>query len=236
MNIKSIIRRALRPVMDPPASLWLRRSMSYSGAGEDRIALAWLEVVYQLNIKKVRYLDVGANHPVNLSNTFLLYQLGASGVLVEPDPDLCKVLRNKRRRDAVLNVGAAFDDRRSARLTRLTARAFNTFSAETADRVVKSSEVWKPDQRQSIVDEIEVDLVPLNDILARHFSDGIDFISIDAEGVDMQILQSIDFNRYRPTIICVERSRPQNEFEELLSPFGYGFVAITPDNLIFRHI
>ena len=50
----------------------------------------------------------------------------------------------------------------------------------------------------------------------------------------MPILRSIDFNRYRPKMICVENSRPQNEFHELLSPFGYGFVAITPDNLIFR--
>jgi FkbM family methyltransferase len=116
----------------------------------------------------------------------------------------------------------------------LTARTFNTFSAEQADDVVKISEGWKPYQRQSIVDEIEVRLVPLNDILEKHFSNGIDFISIDTEGVDMQILQSIDFNRCRPKMICVEASRPQNEFHEWLSPFGYGFVAITPDNLIFR--
>jgi hypothetical protein len=74
--------------VDPAESLWLRRNMSYSAAGEDRIVLAWLEMGYRLDIRNVRYLDVGANDPSVLSNTFLLYQLGASGVLVEPDPDL----------------------------------------------------------------------------------------------------------------------------------------------------
>jgi FkbM family methyltransferase len=234
MTIKSTIRRALQPIMDPLAGKWFRHRLSYSAAGEDRIVLAWLEVVYRLDLSKVRYLDIGANHPTELSNTFLLYRLCASGVLVEPDPDLCAALKNKRRRDTVLNVGAAFDVRRSARLKRLTARAFNTFSAEKAHDVTEASKNWKPDQRQAIVDEIDVKLVPINDILAEHFSTGVDFISIDTEGVDMQILQSIDFNRYKPKMVCVENSRPQNEFVELLSPFGYGFVAITPDNLIFR--
>jgi len=234
MTLNSTIRRALQPVMDPLAGRWFRHRMSYSAAGEDRIVLAWLEVVYRLNMRNLRYLDIGANHPADLSNTFLLYKLGGSGVLVEPDPDLCAALRHKRRRDTVVNVGAAFDARRSARLTRFTARAFNTFSAVKADDVVEASKNWKPDQRQAIVDEIEVKLVPINDILAEHFSCGVDFISIDTEGVDMQILQSIDFDRYKPKMICVENSRPQNEFLELLSPFGYGFVAITPDNLIFR--
>ena len=234
MSIKSTVRRALRPLMDPLAGTWFRRKVSYSAAGEDQIVLAWLEVVYRLNIKDVRYLDIGANDPSELSNTFLLYKLGATGVLVEPDPDLCEALNDRRQRDVVLNVAAAFDEKRSAKLKRLTARSFNTFLTEKVDDVIQSSKEWRPEQRQSMIDEIDVNLVPMNDILAQHFSNGIDFISIDTEGVDMPILQSIDFNRYRPKMICVENSRPQNEFHELLTPFGYGFVAITPDNLIFR--
>jgi len=54
--------------------------------------------------------------------------------------------------------------------------------------------------------------VPVNDILTNHFEAGLHFISIDAEGVDFPILQSIDFTRFRPKIICVEASRSLAEF------------------------
>jgi FkbM family methyltransferase len=198
MSLKTSIRRTLRPIAEPLASAWFKRNLSFSAAGEDRVILAWLEVVFQKDIRDIRYCDIGANHPNILSNTFLFYKNGASGVLVEPDRDLCAALSARRPRDTVLNVGVAFDERRSAKLRRMTSRVFNTFSPEAADRVASSSEGWRSDQRQRIVDEIDVALVPANEILAEHFADGIDFLSIDAEGVDLQILQSIDLNCFRP--------------------------------------
>lgn len=231
MSITAQIRRVLRPIADPLARALSLRSMTYSAAGEDRIVLAWLEVIFGQDVRKVRYCDIGANHPIELSNTFLLYKLGASGVLVEPDPDLRAVLNNKRRRDTVLNVGVAFDERRSATLRRMTSNVFNSFSADQAAFVVNSSKNWGHDQKQEIVDEIEIALIPANDILAEHFADGIDFLSIDAEGVDLQILRSIDLKRFRPKMICIEAS---GDVDSVLNPKGYEFVARTPDNKIFR--
>jgi FkbM family methyltransferase len=208
---------------------------SHSGAGEDRFVLAWLQVVYGLqDASKIRYCDIGAAHPKNLNNTFALYCRGASGVLVEPDPDQAAVLRQERPRDTVLNVGAAFDDRRSAKLKRFTARVFNTFSAAQANVVLESSKTWKPEQLQHVVDEVEIPLVPMNEILAKHFSEGPHFISIDTEGVDFSVLQSIDFTRFRPKMVCVEASRSPSEFDAFFNPHGYELIARSPDNLIYR--
>ena len=193
--------------------------------------LAWLRIVYRLDIRQLRYLDIGANHPAELSNTYLLYTLGASGVLVEPDPDLCNVLTRKRPRDTVLNVGCAFDERRSAKLKRLTSNVFNTFSDEQAAYAVQSSESWRLDQRQSVIDTIDVNLVPANQILSDHFNDGIDFLSIDTEGVDAKILKSIDLTRFRPKMICIEAS---DDFSSIMGSAGYEQVARTPDNLVYR--
>lgn len=209
---------------------------SYSAAGEDRLVIAWLQVVFQFyDGAKIRYCDIGAAHPTRINNTYALYQIGASGVLVEPDPEQAKLLQETRPRDKVLNVGVAFDERRSAKLKRFTARVFNTFSADQADHVLQSSRNWRPDQLQKIVDEVEVPLVPINEILQEHFPGGeIHFISIDAEGVDFPILKSIDFNRFRPKMICIERSRSVEELDAVLNPYGYRFAATTPDNAIYK--
>jgi FkbM family methyltransferase len=180
----------------------------------------------------MRYLDIGANHPINISNTFLFYTIGASGVLVEPDPDLCGNLSRTRPRDTVLNVGCAFDNRRRATLNRLTARVFNTFSDQQAEFDIASSNNWGPDERQEIVSKIDIDMVPANDILETHFKSWIDFLSIDAEGVDIPILASIDLERFRPKMICIEGLA--DDFCSIL--VDYEFVARTPDNSIFRRI
>lgn len=211
-----------------------RRQLSYSAGGEDRLALAWLETVYGLQPSRIRYCDIGANHPKQLSNTFIMYECGATGVLVEPDPDMCRLLRRTRPRDEVINVGVAFDDQRSAKLRRFNARVFNTFSADQAELVLASSAVWQPDQRQELVDEIVVALEPANDILGRHFADGLHFLSIDAEGVDYPILRSIDLGRFRPKLICVEASLGEAAFDELLNPHGYHVISRSPDNFLYR--
>jgi FkbM family methyltransferase len=206
---------------------------SFSAAGEDRLVMAWLRVAAGMRISDVRYCDIGANHPKYLSNTFALYRSGASGVLIEPDPFLCRKLRSARPRDSVLNVGVAFDDRKSAKLLRLSQRAFNTFLPAQADFVVKSSENWRRSERQKVVDEIEVPLVPANDILANNFSASLDFLSIDTEGCNLQILRSIDLDRFRPKIICIEAS---DDFIPIMSANNYEFLARTPDNVIFHNV
>jgi hypothetical protein len=70
-----------------------------------------------------------------------------------------------------------------------------------------------------------------NDVLAEHFGNGIDFISIDTEGVDLPILQSINFQRFRPKMICIEATA---DFNPTLEPAGYELTARTPDNVIYR--
>lgn len=224
MGIRQSIAVAVRSTIGYP---------SFSAAGEDRLVIAWLRVAAGMKMSDVRYCDIGANHPKYLSNTFALYRLGASGVLVEPDPLLCGKLRSARPRDSVLNVGAAFDDRRSAKLQRLSDRAFNTFLPAQADLVVNSSKNWLKSNRQKVVDEIEVPLVPPNDILANHFPTGLDFLSIDTEGCNLAIIETIDLSRFRPKIICIEAS---DDFVPIMKANHYEFLARTPDNVIFHNI
>jgi len=214
-----------------------RSQRSYSGNGEDLLIAGWFRH-YGCDLSQVRYVDVGAHHPTFLSNTFFLYEAGASGVLIEPDPQSAALLRAKRPRDIVIHAGVAFDDRRTATLFRMTSGGFNTFSRAQADFVVASSRNWGQDGRQDIVEEISVPLIPLNEIVLAHISKP-DLVSIDTEGVDMSILRTLDLSLLRndtkmPCFICVEASSSLDEFSKLLSPAGFEFAARTPDNWIFR--
>src|ERR1043165_8555860 len=75
---------------------------SFSQVGEDRI----VHFLFQsLGIDKPSYIDIGANNPVLDSNTYYFYLLGSTGVIIEPDPELYKKLRRKRRKDICINAG-----------------------------------------------------------------------------------------------------------------------------------
>jgi FkbM family methyltransferase len=205
--------------------------ISYSAFGEDCVALGWLRDA-GIRPSDIRYLDIGASDPVVLSNTMLMYGNGAKGVLVEPDSAMVKKLRARRARDTVINAAAAFDERRTASLIRFNSSVFNTFSEAQAEHVVASSVEWG--LKQSILRRVEVRLIPINDIIERYLG-GIapHFLSIDAESVDFEILKSLDLERFRPWIICIEQARPTTDFEELLRPSGYRYICQTPHNLMF---
>jgi len=212
---------------------------SFAGNGEDLLVVGWFQH-YGCDLSRIRYVDVGANDPVFLSNTFLLYQAGARGVLVEPDPKLAELLRARRPRDIVVNAGVAFDERRSATLFQMTASGFNTFSKAQAEFVAASSHKWHPRDRQEVVGEIAVPLIPLNDIIAEHLGkDAPHFLSVDTEGVDLAIVRTLDpmllnHDPSVPTLICAEASASADEFLKMLGPAGFEMAARTPDNWIFR--
>jgi FkbM family methyltransferase len=205
---------------------------SFSAWGEDRIIKSWLDLK-GVDPREVRYLDIGAAYPVFLSNTYLLYKNGGSGVLVEPDPKSVARLKEVRTRDTVLDVGVAAKSG-SGKLLLLTASVFNTFSVEAAEKDVSQSRDWKEDQRQDIVGTVDVKLVTINEILEAQFAAGpLHVLSIDVEGMDFAVLSGMDFQRFAPLVICTEIGAGRAVYEGILSPFGYQFVCWTPDNYIF---
>jgi FkbM family methyltransferase len=204
--------------------------ISYSAYGED--LLAWHRVTERFkDPTRITYLDIGAGPPVAPSNTFLFYRHGAHGVLMEPDPDQARNLRARRPRDIVIEAGAAFDGRRTASLNRMAAPVFNTFSDARAQEVGDASRGWEA--RQHVVDKVEVQLVPINEIIERQLKgDAPHFLSIDAESCDFAILRSLDLARFRPLVVCVEAAQPLADYEALLTS-AYFLIGRTPDNFLF---
>ncbi len=203
-----------------------RPLVSYAQQGEDYL----MQDVFAhlVNIEHPTYIDIGANDPILNNNTYAFYTSGSHGVLVEPNPEYTDKLRKTRPRDVVLDVGigAAADDVVVDYYVMKTAGGqLNTFSAEAA----KSRDVKTVIKRT---------LVNVNKILAEHFpSGGPDLFSVDAEGYDLIILQSLDFDRFRPKVICAETleddKHVQKQIIDLLESKNYEVRAGTVVNTIF---
>lgn len=202
--------------------------LTYSQAGEDFVIYSALQFLLQ-GKRKPTYLDIGANDPKNLSNTFLLYKNGSHGILVEPNIDLCNKLKKVRRKDIVLNCGVA---EKHGMLTYyiMNSHTLNTFYKEEAEFYEK--------QGRRILEEKQVEVITINEIFEKYGN--VDFLSIDAEGMDFEIIKSIDFERYLPLVICLEtqvyRGMKRDDFGEInnfLAKKGYMVYGDTMLNTIY---
>jgi len=211
---------ALAPkLLRPPP---LPGKLSYAEAGEDLVL--WQIAVGALRIEQPTYMDIGAHHPVINNNTFLFYERGAHGVLVEPNPALHDVLSGVRPRDTLLRVGIG-PARESAADYYIIGGSedgqLNTFSREQAMELVTRG------QGHYRIDRvIKIPLLNINDVMRAQWNAAPNVLSIDTEGYDLTILRSLDFKRLRPDVIVAETGelggkRLEVEILEFLVQQGY---------------
>lgn len=206
--------------------------ISYSQCGEDLIVDFVFKIV--LGVSEISYLDIGAYHPTDLNNTYLFYSQGHQGVCVEPDPVLFEEIKRIRPRDTCLTAGVGGLGRAKAEFYRMTTRTLNTFSRAEAER-------YQNYGGQKIEEVLEVPMISVNTIIEDHFPSGPSYVSLDVEGLDLEILKSFDFGRYRPSVFCVETltytedrsERKLHEIIEFMSSQGYFVYADTYINTIF---
>ncbi len=203
---------------------------SYSQCGEDLIIQQLLTV---LGLKNFRYLDVGAHHPSFLSNTYFFYLQGASGVCVEPDPSLFQEFAKLRPRDVHLNCGVGADSG-FADFFVMSTPTLNTFSSEEATRYAASGNHFVTAKKQ-------IEIQAINCIIENNFMCCPNLVSLDIEGWDLIVLNSLDFDRYRPEVFCIETlsytednsERKLTEIIEFMHQKDYVTYADTYINTIF---
>ncbi len=205
---------------------------SYAQCGEDLICDFILQ---QVGIDKPWYLDIGAHHPRYLNNTYLFYKRGARGVNVEPDPALLKAFEQDRPEDTNLGVGVARAPG-VAELLVFNEPTLNTFSEEEAQRAHAEHPGY------FVTGRVQVPLRTVNDIISEHApASGIDLMSIDVEGLDEEILRSMDPHGPWPKVLCVETitfsahraGQKRLELIDLVRSRGYTVHADTHINTIF---
>lgn len=191
-RMRSLAKKILRRIKRLLTTRDYKRS--YAQCGEDLIVsyvFGWL------GVSKPSYLDLGAHHPTFLSNTYYFYLQRNYGVCVEPDPVYFQGFQKKRGRDVCLNVGVGTHSSTEADFFLMSAPTLNTFSEEEARR-------FEAETSYTIVKKIKVPIICINEIVEKHFTDGPNFVSLDIEGLDIEILKAFDFQRWRPQVFCVE--------------------------------
>ncbi len=204
---------------------------SYSQEGEDMVLASFYEGKKGY---KGFYVDVGAHHPYRFSNTLFFYKKGWHGINIEPTPNAIKAFNIFRRRDINLNIGV------SSKQDKLIFYCFNEpalngFSKELSQERNDTSAKYK------IIKETEIDTLPLADVLDKYLPEGqkIDFLTIDVEGFDLQVLQSNNWKKYKPSFILVEdridfTNLQNSEVYKYLEEQGYQLVAKTLRTLFFK--
>lgn len=191
MNVNRFIGK-LKRALDV---ITLKSKASYSQAGEDMIVNY---LFTSLGIDKPTYLEIGTNQPKICNNTFFFYRKGCKGVCIEPDPEMYSFIKKTRPNDTVLNIGIGLKDSPAADFYLFPGHwnGWSTFSEKEALLRKKESGFHYK--------KISIPLKTINQIIEEHFEGHPNFISVDVEGLDLDILRSLDFDRFRPEVICVE--------------------------------
>jgi FkbM family methyltransferase len=198
---------------------------SYAQEGEDLILARIFE-----GKPTGTYVDVGAHHPQRFSNTYLLYKRGWRGVNIDATPGSMRLFRLVRPRDINLEVGvtAMVEDRD---FYLFNEPALNTFDGERA-RSLESS-------RYRIESVRRVRCAPLSEILREQKIMNVDLLTIDAEGFDFEVLQTLDWDVTQPHVVLIEQfSRDMEglvgtESHRYLHDRGYRLIAKTWNSVFY---
>jgi FkbM family methyltransferase len=175
------------------------------------------------------YVDVGAFHPTKYSNTFRFYRRGWSGVVIDLELDKVQAFRIRRPRDTAVQAAV------SATPGQLTfyGDSFSPFTTSDANNTGALERSTR----------FELTTRTLTDILdqTKYRDRQIDLLDVDCEGMDLDVLQSLNFERYRPKIVSVEIhaasiERVQaSDTHRFLCALGYTYVSrIGPTSVFVR--
>ena len=156
-----------------------RNRKTFSQFGEDLFITDFFE-----NQEKGKYVDLGAFHPMRLSNTYLLYKKGWTGTNVDLNPisiDLFNIARNDDN-----NICALISDQNNVLKNAYFENAWSAANSIMANDNLPFKKEMKTETFNNLVNH------------------DFDFLNIDLEGHDYKVLRTIDLNKFNPKLICIE--------------------------------
>lgn len=176
------------------------------------------------------YLDIGAHQPIQYSNTYRFYLNGWRGINIDAMPGSMDEFNKLRPGDT--NLEAAISNWNEI-LTyyMFKAAGLNTFSREHAVQMEQNG--------YQLGQVVQIQTTTMNAVLDKYLpkNQQIDFLSLDVEGLELAVLQSNNWSKYRPTILLVESLDLKNKdvLRHYLTAQQYNLVAQTVNNLYFKN-
>jgi FkbM family methyltransferase len=203
---------------------------SFSQEGEDMILR---KIFYKQETGF--YVDVGAFHPKKSSNTYFFYKKGWSGINIDAMPGSMKVFNQVRKRDINLEIPIGIDGA-NVSYYEFEDKALNGFESST----LKNKDQSKSQNQIKKIHKLKAR--SLNAILGQYLPSGkeIDFLTIDVEGQELNVLKEFDFNKYAPSWILSEiwnysmKIGFVNPVDTILKQNGYVPKAKTPNTVFYQ--
>lgn len=189
---------------------------SYSQFGED----IYLSHLFGKDMKSGTYVDVGCYEPIQYSNTYLFYKRGWNGLCIDPNPRLSAKWSKHRPRDNFINLGVGKDAAELGYMEHIKYPALNFLF----DPHSEPAELHDPNfsSTKTINTNTLFEILEHNAVIKD-----FDFLNIDCEGMDLEVLESMKLERHRPRVICIEdRNKPlHGKIHQILNDQGYSFSA-----------
>jgi hypothetical protein len=196
--------------------------VTYSQNGEDLMILSLCEL---LDLQCPTYLDLGAHDPFTISNTALLYSRGSYGVNIDANINVMDEFMIHRVRDVNVCVGVSANSAKP--------RLFHLVDPKSGLNTFCEDKIPRPFTSKSTV---LVNMMTVNEVVMTYCPGGIfpDLLFTDLEGLDLEVLDSMNLERSYPKIICSEIRKDETEkaITNMLYK-GYSRVCRMGENLIF---
>ncbi|MCB1108184.1 MAG: FkbM family methyltransferase [Chlamydiia bacterium] len=207
------------------------RSPYYAERGQDK----FVHTHFFMNKKNGIFVDIGAHAGIHYSNTYFFEKkLGWHGICIEPSPQrfsrlqcnrqcICipgAITNNEEKTMKFIDVGAGWV---SGLVEKYDPQHF--IKHHIADRIKRGD-----------AKIFDVQCFKLNDLLNQYGIHKVDFLSIDTEGGELEILQSIDFDTNTIDVICVENIYRDPQFERFMKSKGYQYITRLKRDQIYKRI
>lgn len=181
------------------------------------------------------FLDIGAHDGITYSNTAHLESVGWNGLAVEPNPDVfSKLIRNRKCHNfngCITSKSGNVNFRKISGYSEMLSGIVETYDIRHISRI--NREIG--DKGGSYID-ISVPCLNFKDLVSKFSIKEINFLSIDVEGSELEILHNIDFNFLKIDVVAVENNYGDSRIPSLLKDFGYQSVARIGDEIYQRSL
>lgn len=189
--------------------IYRRYNISFSKSGED----IQLKQLLGLNHKGV-YVDVGCWDPIKASNSYYFQLRGWKGICIDPNPKMKELFSKRRASDIFINSAIGNGNEN------LT--YYMLEDQYSSMNTLDFGFIQDNNLEDKIVNKINITTVSLKDVLEKYISENerIDFLDIDVEGFDLNVLKSNDWEKFRPKVVLIETSLDlKDDFDNELSQF-----------------
>lgn len=210
----------------------LHATVYYSQVGQDM----YVSTHFFPNKTNGTYIEIGAHNGIKCSNTYFFQQQGWRGMCIEPITELFEQLQKNRNDQCICIQGC---------ITNFTGQAQFLYVKGHCEMLSGLTQKFDPRHIERIKyearangDALELRTVPcykLNDILYEYGLYHIDYLSIDTEGGELDILKSIDFHTFDIDVITVEDNYGYPEIRVFLEQQGFTLVTTLEQDLVFRN-